>query len=222
MAIQGNKKIAFEVQWSKQTLEDTLFRQDRYKESNVKGCWFFRTAPKELRDYDKNIKANKDIPAFKISKDEESNIIANVEGRQMPLKTLVSSLLTRKLKFCENIRLKPKQEVTIVFFETNCWKCQKLQHLYTVEQNLTSICNIDFHLYGSMWNSEDIDKNAQVYEAVKQFLKTESGELLKVGALKERYSNTVGHSYLSHGCFYCNVIWGDFPLHTEKIPNYIL
>lgn len=217
LAIQNGKKIAFEVQWSKQTFEETKFRQDRYKESNVRGCWFFRTAPKELRDYNDNLLADKEIPAFKIFKDENSNITAQLRGTQLPLKTLVDSLLKRKLRFCEHIRLKPKQEVTIVFFETSCWKCKKPQHCWTVEQNLKTVCNQDFYLMGSMWDSDDIDKNPKIYEAVKEFLKTESGKNLKIGQLKKRFSKTVHESYLSHGCFYCDSIFGDFFLNTEKM-----
>ena len=217
LAIQNDKKIAFEVQWSKQTFEETKFRQDRYKESNVRGCWFFRTAPKELRNYDNTLLAYKEIPAFKIFKDENSNIIAQLKQTQLPLKTLVSSLLKRKLKFCEHVRLKPKQEVTIIFFETSCWKCGKPQYIWTVEQNLLTVCNQDFYLMGSMWDDEDIDKNPKIYEAVKHFLQTESSKCLKIGQLKKRYSKTVRDNYLSHGCFYCDAIFGDFYINTEKL-----
>lgn len=216
LAIQDEKRIAFEVQWSKQTFEETKFRQDRYKESNVRGCWFFRTAPKELRSFDDTLNADKNIPAFKIYKDENSNIVGLLRQTQLPLKNLVDSLLKRKLKFCENIRLKARQEVTIVFFETSCWKCNKEQHCYTVEQNLLTICNQNFHLMGTLWDSEDIDKKPQIYEAVKQIMGTEYGSNFKVGQLKRRYSNTVHQSYLSHGCYYCDVIFGDFYLTTEK------
>lgn len=45
LAVQGQKRIAFEVQWSKQSYEETKYRQERYKESNVRGCWFFRIVP---------------------------------------------------------------------------------------------------------------------------------------------------------------------------------
>ncbi|MCM1351408.1 MAG: hypothetical protein NC250_01585, partial [Alistipes senegalensis] len=68
--------------------------------------------PKEIADYDRNPIASKDIPIFKIFKDESSNIAAQVGQERMPLKTLVDSLLDRKLKFCEHSRLKPKQNVT--------------------------------------------------------------------------------------------------------------
>ncbi len=217
LAIQNEKRIAFEVQWSKQTFEETKYRQDRYKESNVRGCWFFRTAPKELRSYDDSLNADKDIPAFKIFKDENSNIVGQLKQTELPLKELVDSLLKRKLKFCEHIRLKPKQEVTIVFFETSCWKCGKEQHLYSVEQNLLTVCNQHFYVLGSMWGGDDIDKKPQIYDAVKQILKSDEGKHLKVGQLKNRYSKTIQGSYLSHGCFYCDAIFGDFFLNSEKL-----
>lgn len=217
LAIQNDKRIAFEVQWSKQTYETTKFRQERYKQSNVRGCWFFRTAPKELRNYDDSLIADNEIPSFRIFKDEKSDIIAQLRQTKLPLRDLVDSLLNSKLKFCNHVRLKPNQEVTIVVFETSCWKCKKPQHCYTVEQNLLSVCNQDFYIMGSMWDSDDIDKNPKIYESVKRFLKSEKGNDLKVGQLKKRYSKTVHDSYLSHGCFYCDAIFGDFYLNTEKL-----
>jgi hypothetical protein len=217
LAIKNNARIAFEVQWSKQTYEETILRQKRYKDSNVRGCWFFRTAPKELREYDETLKANKEIPAFKIHTDENSGLIANLKQTQMPLRDLVDGLLNRKLKFCKLKSLKSRQEVTIVFFETRCWKCKKPQHCYTVDQNLLSVCNQDYNLLGSMWDSEDIDKKPQIYKAVQQFLESEQGKSLKIGLLKKRYSKTVSESYLSHGCYYCDSIFGDWFLNTEKL-----
>jgi len=217
LAIQSDKRIAFEVQWSKQTFEDTKFRQYRYKESNVRGCWFFRTAPKELREYDENLVADKEIPAFKIFKDENANITAQLKQTKLPLKSLVDSLLKRKIKFFEHTRLKPKQKVTIVFFDTRCWKCYEPQHLWTVEQNLLTVCNQDYYLMNSMWDDDGIDKVQKIYQAIKQFVKSEIGKNLKIGELKERFSKTIEESYLSHGCFYCDSIFGDWFLNTEKI-----
>jgi len=217
LAIQNEKRIAFEVQWSRQTFVDTDFRQNRYKDSNVRGCWFFRTAPKELREHDDTLKALKEIPAFKIFKDENSNIIAQLKQTQMPLKSLVDSLLKGQLKYCEHVRLKPRQEATIVFFETTCWKCDKPQHLWTVEQNFISVCNQGFYLIGTLRNHKDIDKSPQVYNAVKKFLQTGKGNKLKIGQLKNRYSKTIQDSYLSHGCFYCDAIFGDWFLNIEKM-----
>ena len=109
-----------------------------------RSCWLFRIVPKEMSDYDKTLVADKEIPAFKILKDENSNILAHVGSVQMPLKALISNLLARKLKFCEHIRSAPKQKVTIIFFEMKCWKCGTPQYCYTVEPSLKSVCDCDF------------------------------------------------------------------------------
>ena len=162
LAVQGDKRIAFEVQWSRQTYEETRLRQERYKASNVRGCWLFRIVPKEMSDYDKTLVADKEIPAFKILKDENSNILAHVGSVQMPLKALISNLLARKLKFCEHIRSAPKQKVTIIFFEMKCWKCGTPQYCYTVEPSLKSVCDCDFDVERSSWDDHDIDKHPGV------------------------------------------------------------
>ncbi len=217
LAIQNHKRIAFEIQWSKQTLEETKLRQERYKESKVRGCWFFRTIPKELREYFRPIKADKELPAFKIFKDDNSNIIVQLKEIQIPLKTFVACLLKSQVKYCEHITLKPMQKVTIIFFMTTCWKCHRPQYLWTVDRNLKTVCNLDFYLMGSMWNNKDLDKNQKIYEAVKGFLKTEQGYNLKIGQLKTRYSKTAEEHYLSYGCYYCDSIFGDWFLRTEKM-----
>lgn len=98
LAIKNDKRIAFEIQWSKQSFEETKFRQERYKESNVRGCWFFRTVPKELKKYYEELLAVKEIPVFKISKDDNSNISALLNDTKLPLKSFVNSLLTKKNK----------------------------------------------------------------------------------------------------------------------------
>lgn len=222
LAVQNENRIAFEIQWSRQTFEETKFRQDRYKESNVRGCWFFRSAPKELREFEgEHLKANKEIPSFRIFKDDNSKIIAQLKHTQIPLKNLVRQLLKGKLKFCENIRLKPKQEVTIIFFETKCWKCHKSQHLWTVKQNLVTVCNQPYYIMNSMWDNKDFDKSPKIYNAIIEFLQTEQGKNLKIGQLKNRFSKSVKSNYLSHGCVYCDAIFGDFFLISEKLegPN---
>ena len=84
LAVQNEKRIAFEVQWSQQTYEATKFRQERYNESNVRGCWFFRTAPKGFSNYDETLVANKEIPAFRIYKGDNSQIIVQLRQNGIP------------------------------------------------------------------------------------------------------------------------------------------
>ncbi|MFJ1426602.1 competence protein CoiA [Capnocytophaga canimorsus] len=221
LAIQNNKRIAFEVQWSKQTFEETKFRQDRYKASKVRGCWFFQKAPEELEAYleDENdkhhLRANKEIPAFRIFKGEDSNLMVQLKQSQINLKSFVGHLLKGHFKFCEHITLK-SQEITLIFFRTRCWKCKKHQDCWTINRNLTTTCGQRINLGFSNWDDTDIDKSPEIYQAVKQFLQTERGKKLKIGELKRRYSKTVRRNYLSHGCVYCDSIFGDNFLEIEK------
>lgn len=176
--------------------------------------------PKEMLDYDKSLVADKDIPAFKISKDEHADIVANFGKKRIALKTLVASLLNRKVKFCKHLRLKPKQEVSIILFKTLCWKCHKPQYSYTVYPKFSSVCGQKFDIMDSSWSDDTIDKSHQVYAAVQQFLVNQQDKNIKIGALKQRFSKTVQHSYLSHGCYYCDALFGDHYLTTLKLDVY--
>jgi competence CoiA-like predicted nuclease len=216
LAIKNENRIAFEVQWSRQTMEETLLRQQRYKDANVRGCWFFRIAPKQMRDYEDSIHASKETPSFRLSKNDEGNLIVTLSNRTTNLQNFVADLLNRKIRFCTNYRLQPKQEVEINVFETECWRCKKSQHLYTVSQTLLSMCTYEMYLMGSLWSSDDLDKSPAIVAAVRDIMQSSEAHDIKVGEVKMRYSKTINGQYLSHGCYYCDAIFGDFFLTTEK------
>lgn len=214
LAVKGKNRIAFEVQWSKQSFEQTIIRQNRYKESKVRGCWFFRSAPKELKTHNR-LKANAEIPAFKIDKNEAGEILVEFHDSKIPLIQFVDNLLNKRLKYCSQIRLKPVQKIAILFFEISCWKCRRNQHCYTVNKNLLTICNNEVNFLEQ--NGSELDKDPQIVDAVNQILKSEQGRNLRVGLVKNRFSKTVGGSYASHGCYYCDSIFGDYHLITAKM-----
>lgn len=214
MAVKNGVRVAFEVHWKKQTMEELMLMNQRYKESNVRGCWLFRTPPKPLR-VGPSILADKDMPSFRVKKDESGNVEVDLSGRGFSLSDFIAHLLKGKIKYCGNYRLLPRQEVAIVVFETSCWKCKRSQHLYTVDQHLKTICNQDMYIMGSMWDSDDIDKSPAIVATVKELMSSEKD--IVIGELKKRFSKTIQHTYLSHGCYYCDAIFGDFYLTTEKM-----
>lgn len=214
LAIKNEAKIAFEIQWSSQTTDETESRQIRYNDSQVRGCWFFRTIPKQYREYGDDYVAIKEIPFFKIKK-EDDGIFVLFNSSKIELRNFVSILLKKQIKFCDNYRAKQSQEVEILIFDTHCWKCHSPQQLYTVPKRIKSCCNTDMYLMGELWGDEDFDKHTSVYSAVKDIIK--ENPQFKIGELKPRYSKTVGGSYKSFGCFHCDAIFGDFPLRQEKL-----
>jgi hypothetical protein len=48
LASRNHVQVAFEVQLSKQSLDETFARQARYRANNVRGCWFFSWPPEKI------------------------------------------------------------------------------------------------------------------------------------------------------------------------------
>lgn len=207
-------KVAFEVQLSNQTMEDTWERQDRYESDGIRGCWFFSKLPTDS-DY-----ANRDLPLFKLLVNTNKEFTVALNGKSFTLSFFVESLLQKRICFCKTMRIKQKQSVRVVFFETKCWKCGKLSHVYYVEEPYASCCGGYEERYDTMWPVEEDEKaefRSEILSLVEKFLKTDAGKHLKVGAIKSRYSRTVGHSYFSFGCYYCDAIFGDWYVCEESL-----
>lgn len=65
LAERGKGKIAFEIQWSRQSYAETRRRQERYAASGVRGLWLFRQLDFPFED--------RDCPSFRLVLDEDAN-----------------------------------------------------------------------------------------------------------------------------------------------------
>lgn len=208
MAIKGGVRIAFEVQWSPQNMECTMQRQERYKNADVRGCWFFKSPPKDYQ-------ASRDLPLFKLEvADGVCTVIFNPSGydswqeynnRTIPLSDFVKNLVSKKLKFCDEVRAKKRQKIRMIFTEIDCWKCKKPFHIYYLD-DLKSPCgnNISIDIF-----------NHQMITIAMDFVKSREGQHIRLGEIKKRYSKTVNESYMSFGCPHCDAIVGNHYLHHE-------
>ena len=210
LAIKGNIRIAFEVQWSRQSYDKTIERQTNYKNDNVRGCWFFKTPPKQILDYENYIIAEKELPIFKIYETETNEIWVDQYGKKFPIRDLVISLLNRNMKFCKNLVSKIVQKIEIFFPTIECWKCKTRQHVYVIQDTLISKCGQPIEIHDTDWNNNSLKHNHQIHEAVSNFMKTEKGKFIRIGEIKERYSHTIKSSYMSFGCLKCDSLFGDF------------
>src|SRR5579859_2873361 len=83
LAASESTRVAFEVQWSRQTLRDTLLRQQRYADDGVRGCWFFRVPPQGLKRTgdEQAVTAREDLPLFLLQQDHHATSRVYLNGR---------------------------------------------------------------------------------------------------------------------------------------------
>jgi len=201
---QGLIQIAFEVQWSPQTLEVTQDRQAKYKRDGIRGCWFFQKPPEP--------DVSHDLPIFKLTLDSDNSLVVQTKNKITLLSQFVEDLLSRRIRFCNHYRLKNTQNNKIVFFTTECWKCHREYHIYYLENYYYTCCGEEVEDYCF---EIPLRFRPEVVAAVKTFLKTNAGKQLRMGEIKSRYSKTVEDSYISFGCPWCNAIFGEFYYFSE-------
>jgi hypothetical protein len=106
LASNGKTRIAFEVQWSRQTLD----RQQRYARDDIRCCWLFRFPPNELvAAYEpvSALAARKDLPVFALIGNENDGCLVQLTGVCHPVRTFVRALLEGQVKFSSNCRPHP-------------------------------------------------------------------------------------------------------------------
>ncbi len=182
LAIKKSAKIAFEVQWSKQTFEETRLRQENFKKDGVKGCWFFRIFPTEFMFDNTVTKAFKDLPIFKIFENQQGEIIVSLNSTEKGIFEFVDDLLNRRLKYCEHLRSNPENEFEISFYERECPNCKE-KHLSYFTSEIRSCCGniIPFAQFSNKKGSDFYQILEHSFYEIRQ-----SGEnkFLKLGVLR--------------------------------------
>jgi hypothetical protein len=91
MAIAEQRRVAFEVQRSKQILREYQHRQERYRRAEVRCVWFAKSVPA-------GYVANEQLPLFVVSGwNGEPQVV--VAGRIMPVTHMVGSLLAGQVSW---------------------------------------------------------------------------------------------------------------------------
>lgn len=207
LAEKGQEKIVFEVQWSKQSIEETERRQKKYAESGVSAVWLFK-------QYD--VPVQEDIPAFRIKSDNSKNEflidIPISRMHEIKIHDFVSAVLNKRIKFFPILGVNIQLRVYAGY--SKCWRCKKRTGVITDLEFATQ----------SLLNSAD-DLSTDIYELSRLpggerfILSTISHELLRkhgVGEMKQRFSGTVGSSYFSNGCCHCDALQGQFFEHEFR------
>ncbi|QDT10684.1 competence protein CoiA [Planctomycetes bacterium K23_9] len=206
LARKGKVEIAFEVQWSSQTLDETHSRQERYKKDGIRCAWLFRRLPK-------NSRPARDLPMFKIDFKDRADPI--VEGQ--PLRKFAKDLLSGRYKFCERTLVASEQELIIQILPTVCWKCKQNCHVFRVVNQAMGLLSTHQEpiAYLDDGFDEGVDFCKEAVRFIRELRSQKSDIQFFFGEVKNRYSRTKRRSYLSQGCPFCDALFGDHYLHHD-------
>ena len=90
LAQKGEAKVAIEIQWSPQTNEESLYRQERYRQSGVRCLWLFRRS---------GFPVSKDFPAARVSGDLTMGFKAHLGGQVMPLDEFLDAAFAKRFRY---------------------------------------------------------------------------------------------------------------------------
>jgi Competence protein CoiA-like family len=210
LAARGPIRIAFEMQWSRLSMEETLQRQEKYNEVDIRGCWFFRVPPPGLRTSrsEQPLAARQDLPAFLIGGAPGDMPRVYLNGRHYPLEKFVTHLLRGNVRFRTHARIAPWQRVTLCFYEVRCWRCRERSHVYCLHRpTYTAPCGIEMALHRGQHDAAGPALRPEIQRAAYAFLLTDAGLSLRLGAMKPREVN--GRQHLCFGCFHCDAPFPD-------------
>ncbi len=170
MAKKGTVRVAFEVQLSKQSLEETKERQARYARDGIRGCWFFLRPPRRACP-------DRDLPLFELS---DRLLVEPSDGTPEPQPTpktlknvqladFVAALLTRRIRFCNLLTRATRQRIAVGLLPRTCRQCGTTNNLHFPLGSWRSACDIE-------WNEGPGPFHPKVLEALKLFRDTTEGQ----------------------------------------------
>lgn len=211
-------RVAFEVQWTRQTRQESERRQAVYQAGGVRALWLMRQS---------DVPISRNAPAFRLvfvpevtsqfqvwlpsshhpsifdwrSKDNEGDW-----GQRVDLAAFVRGTLSGALKFAPIV-----EEVVPVCIElvsTDCWKCRASIRVVRSFYVRSEARWKGFE--GFSFGLGELEELPGSKEWVRSHLPPERLAALGAGELKLRYSKTMADRYLSNGCIHCGALQGRF------------
>lgn len=210
LAWRAHVRIAVEVQWSRQTLERFIERQETYASADVRGVWFARHSPAPRypggRDW-----PTRNLPVFTLTADFE----VDTGVTTLPLADAVLALLGGHVQFRDRLgRSGANAEGTVALWQVPCYKCGQLSAVWTVEGNdIEGACgrvsSFEPEHSRTMWSMKRVEANPRIIDVATRLVR-ESGAVAAV--LAPRRTRPVPAGYIAFTCGHCRTVFGDFPL----------
>ena len=189
-ATHGRRKVAFEVQLTRQSEKDTVIRHEKYKKHGIRCVWFFKRIPGSLV-------SNKNLPAFELCR--ENNVFyVVISDRRRKFALVLHKLLNGEIKYRNKYTYKNNQIADIYKLYVKCENCGKETPVIGVHSFYMFHCGIS----GNKMYFDDEDLGCELAALQENGIKILSG----IGPIKKRFSKIYKSSYWSNGCKWCGAI----------------
>jgi hypothetical protein len=199
LAWRGGARIAFEVQWSFLRLDACEYRQQRYADDGVRGCWFFRKPPSMLMrgtGVDGRLLARRDLPLFQLIASADNQFSIDLNGARHSLGDFVQRLLSGGVRFCERAEVTHTGAADVLCFECPCPRCGYRSVVFAIESRLRADCGL--RVSAPPAEQEALLSDAHIAAAVGRYRQSEEGRSLRMGELRLR------DGQFSQGCARCD------------------
>ena len=157
LAIRDRHRVAFEIQWSCQTLDVTRERQAAYGAAAVKCCWLFRKLPTEQRPHPHVVTLTlpeRNLPMFRLHL-EDSGFNVTVDHNILSLREFVTARLAGRIRFRDQ-REYSVCELQVVARETGCWRCRTRYDVLYTRRVMRSNCGAEQFMRDPGENAPDM------------------------------------------------------------------
>ncbi len=197
LAEKGKAKVAIEIQWSNQSDEETLRRQNRYAEAGVRGLWLLRR---------RRFPIIRDLPTPRLDGNMRDGFDVELDTitskQRLPVTDFLVAAFARRLYF--GIPYGIDARVSIHAGTMECWRDR-----YREKTRVVTRINADFGANSCRFLLSDLDDFPGITKAVL----THMPQGIGIGTIRPRHSRTQQRTYLSNGCRACGALLGAFHLH---------
>jgi len=192
LARKGRHVVAVEFQWSAQTAEETMRRQERYRRSGVRGLWLLRRS---------DFPITRDLPAVRIGGDLERGFTAIVppgEHQELPMAAFLEAAFAHRFRY--GVPSRGRAELTVRAAWTPCWheRCHARTRIVTQVE-------VTFGPNTCGFSIRELGQHPELLRRVLDRLPPAAG----LGRIKRRYSKALEESYISNGCIRCDRLYGE-------------
>ena len=200
-------KVAFNVCKSPRNVEETY---KAMRDERIGGCWLLMPARN-------SVFLPNNMPCFKLSeKSDAIQVFLNSEfdkdnSNVMALDDFIPSLIKGNIRFAQKMMVK---YIEVCFFDIECWKCHKKNQVYFINRLLSSD-GISVPCNSTSMN--ELEFNPLIIKSIELYVNSHPEMGIIMGKIKPRFSKTVGESYPSFGCVYCDSLFGNHFVQEEMM-----